>query len=66
MLYNSYVLFNFRKRTDEKVESGKGQLCQRFKTTKKYHNWTACTQEKTLYIFFDQIQVLLPIVGDEK
>jgi hypothetical protein len=51
------VLFNFRKRIDEEVESGKGQLCQRLKTTTEYHNWTACTQEKTVFA---------AIVGDEK
>ena len=60
MSYNSYVLFNFRKRTDEEVESGKGQLCQRNTTTGQP------ALKKKRYIFFDQLQFLLPIVGDEK
>jgi len=59
MSYNSYVLFNFRKRTDEEVESGKGQLCQRNTTTGQP------ALKKKRYIFFDQLQFLLPIVGDE-
>jgi hypothetical protein len=49
-MYNSYVPFNFRKRTNEDMKGCKGPLFERFKTTEGNDNWTADTQEKMLYI----------------
>jgi hypothetical protein len=44
------VPFNFRKRTNEEMESCKGPFCERPKTTEDDFNWTAHSEEKMLYM----------------